>query len=230
MDRIELASQLISKGVELLDESAGRNGYYERKNRAQYEIEKAKNDEYDAKIAKKREQYKRAGYEDKAPEKADRENEKKLKRRADLYHDKRHSPENKHGFGDLDDAMRYAKSSRDELDNNMPDRLSDKQKALHNRINKRTQNETVADLLTEAAYLLSLVDNDSDTESLVEAFGFNKNKSSDSNSDKLINERKGYEQRIELLKNHISDLTSIVEKDKNSNMINLKNKTSNNVK
>ena len=39
-------------------------------------------------------------------------------------------------------------------------RLTDKQKALHGRINKRTQNETVADLLTEAAYLLSLVDND----------------------------------------------------------------------
>ena len=166
MDRIELASQLISKGVELLDESYGAHGTFGKAMEERYKKIKAENDKYDAKIEKKREQYKRAGYEDMAPPKASRERENSYL----------NSIEDDKKLRQVNNSRAYAKSDKNKRDilnrsaaNEIYDyltdkeslnRLTDKQKALHGRINKRTQNETVADLLTEAAYLLSLVDND----------------------------------------------------------------------
>ena len=164
MDRIELASQLITKGVELLDESAGRNGYNERKFRVKYEMEKAKNDARDAKVEKKREQYKRAGYEDMVPKKANRDNEEHFKSLADENHNIRHDPTNINEI-DRDFPQVIADQSKNSVKEALEyhNNLTNKQKALHGRINKRgtkSQNEAVADLLTEAAYLLSLVNND----------------------------------------------------------------------
>ena len=139
-----------------LNESSGSNGLMGRIAQAKYETEKKKNDDHDASVEKKREQYKRAGYEDKAPSKANRDVEKGYKDLADAekhdhdlkrrtgasfankvqaYYDK-HDDDN--GIGDA--AYRIKKEyDKREYDNER--KMTAKQKELHARINNRAKHE-----------------------------------------------------------------------------------------
>ena len=149
MDRIELASQLISKGVELLDESYGAHGVYEKIGEEKYKKEKTKNDEFDSKHSFF---------------KSPRIKEQLIKNRLD-YHSKMRNDRDI----PLEKRQEYTKMVADSF-NRSNDVISDarksQRKANADANNARMKNSNaepktfIASLLTEAAYLLSLVDND----------------------------------------------------------------------
>ena len=153
MDRIELATQLISKGVELLDESYGTHGTFGKVMEEQYKKEKAKNDKIDAEGKQKANRFLENNY------RYSIEEENKLRRERSpraIAYSKLSNDTKPHEINTYAGVNAWRSLKRDSKI------MTNKQKALHNKINNRakSQNETVADLLTEAAYLLSLVDND----------------------------------------------------------------------
>ena len=161
MDNREFAQLLLSEAADLLNESAGKNGMYRRAGNAMVKNEKKKNDEYDKKVENARKQYERAGYEDKAPAKADRYTEANYKYYADLQN--KEYANARQGYKDSGSEKPY-----DTIAYNMntirpkdKKELTEKQIKLHERINKRgkrAQNESIAVLLTEAALLLNYED------------------------------------------------------------------------
>ena len=193
MDRIELATQLISKGVELLDESAGRNGVAER-----YREEHLKN--MTKEISDLKAKAKMGKLTDDEEKRLDKLRYNKMYVKGAKGGNDISNPESKYlgsraakakangadffyeGNKKLGkDAAAWSKEISDGNANKRMgmfgmkpssfrhydgveryDRSDRKVNPIHDKINKRakSQNETVADLLTEAAYLLSLVDND----------------------------------------------------------------------
>ena len=150
-----------------LNESSGSNGLMGRIAQAKYEAEKKKNDEYDATIEKKREQYKRAGYEDKAPARANRDEEKAYK---DLADNEKYNDDFKRNTGSsfANKVQSYSDDSyHDDRCRNMADaaykikkeydhredknRMTERQLALHNRINNRAKHE--CGIFAEAVFI-----------------------------------------------------------------------------
>ena len=145
MDRIELASQLISKGVELLDESYGAHGALGKAMEAKYKSSTNNKEKESLKAGIERDKELRGKYADKLKGKMYGQ---------DNYIDKAKMLD-KDGGAPLELARNMRGSE-------VLNRNYGKNKALHDKINNRakSQNEAVADLLTEAAYLLSLVDDE----------------------------------------------------------------------
>lgn len=160
----ESTTDILNEIDSILDESAGNHGLVGRIALEKYKTEKKKNDERDMEVEKTRKQYIRAGYEDKAPANADRSLENSYKDTYDAdkkfrndrnldwrYGYARKDPSNKsHTIG-----TRASKNISLEYDDRMKNNAKKVNNQLHDRINKRAQNESTTDILNDIDYLLN---------------------------------------------------------------------------
>ena len=143
MTNKEYAASLLIEAAGLLEESYGKHGAATKLIESRYNNEKAKNDKIDADNEHKREMYKKAGYEDKAPKTADRSDEnfyKKWLNSANKIDQKAKEDRNDYTYEQARINKEY------DYDNYIgPHENEPKNPKLHKRINNRvkTQNESV---------------------------------------------------------------------------------------
>ena len=140
--------------MKVFNESSGNHGLMGRIAKEKYEAEKKRNDEHDKNIEKKREQYKKAGYEDKAPMPANRSKEENLKQLYKDDRDNRYSDKTAQVYKKFyADSSLYKKSGyyndnkaasdiASEYDTRKKENDSKVNHKLHDRINNRTKHES----------------------------------------------------------------------------------------